>query len=94
MDPLDEVSGTHYAPSPRLEKLSKMLVVTTLGATWWVDRIVMWQPLKRIVKHAIVGTCARNVDVKYLSLYRSETTDTRRFDRFTEKIDRALQAWH
>jgi len=87
--------GNDFGPiKPRLDKLSKMLVVTTLGATWWIDRMVMRQPVKRIVKYAIVGTCARNVELEYLSLYGSENTDTHRFDRFTRKIDRALQAWH
>jgi len=83
-----------YGPiSPRLGNLSKVLVVTTLGAPWWVDRLVMRQPLKRVLKYGIVGTCARSVKLTYLSLYCSEKISVDRFNRFTKKIDVALQNW-
>lgn len=38
---------------PRLDNLRKVLVVTTLGSPWWVDRLVMWQPVKRIMKNGV-----------------------------------------
>jgi len=86
--------GDDFGPiKPRLEKLRKVLVVTTLGSPWWVDGIVMRQPLKRILKSAIVGTCAHNVKLDYLSLYRSESTDKIRFDRFRRRIDKVLLSW-
>src|ERR1035437_8523722 len=43
---------------PRLHKLRSALAVTSLGSPWWVDRLVMWQPLKRALKIALLGTCA------------------------------------
>ena len=36
-----------YGPvKPRLHNLREMLVVTSLGVPWWVDRVIMRQPVK------------------------------------------------
>ena len=46
-----------YGPiKPRLSGLRHMLAVTSLGSPWWVDRLVLRQPVKRVLKTAIVGT--------------------------------------
>lgn len=78
---------------PRLDKLKKVLVITTLGAPWWVDRVVMRQPLKRIIKVALLGACAKNSNLKYLSLYNSEKLDEGNVDEFKRKIEKALREW-
>lgn len=86
--------ATDFGPiKPRLNGLRKVLVVTTLGAPWWVDRLVMWQPLKRVLKVAILGACARGSELTYLSLYNSEKLDKVKVDRFTRKIERTISEW-
>ncbi len=81
------------AIKPRLTKLRKVLVVTTLGAPWWVDRFVMRQPVKRIVKIALLSACARQSRLKFLSLYKSEKLSAARIARFKHQIDGALAGW-
>lgn len=78
---------------PRLNGLRKVLVITTLGAPWWVDRVIMWQPAKRVVKYALLGACARGSHLSYLSLYKSETANEVRVDRFVQRIDGVLRSW-
>ncbi|MDY0036592.1 MAG: NAD(P)H-dependent oxidoreductase [Zoogloea oleivorans] len=78
---------------PRLNNLRHMLVVTTLGSPWWVDRFLLRQPVKRILKTAIIGTCAPNCRVRILSLYKSEHLTPARVTRFSEKIARTLAQW-
>ncbi len=78
---------------PRLDNLRKVLVVTTLGAPWWVDRLIMWQPVKRVVKVALLGACAKKSTLKYLSLYNSEKLNEQSIARFKCKIDKALNDW-
>ncbi|UYG04557.1 NAD(P)H-dependent oxidoreductase [Halomonas sp. LR3S48] len=52
-----------YGPiTPRLHRLRHMLVVTSLGSPWWVDRLVLWQPVKRVLKTAIVRPCLPPAD--------------------------------
>ncbi len=78
---------------PRLEKLKKVLVVTTLGAPWWVDFLIMRKPLQRILKSGVLGACAVNCKLKYLSFYKCEAVDDDRMRSFIRKIDSALEHW-
>lgn len=78
---------------PLLNNLKKVLVITTLGAPWWVDRLLMRQPLKRIVKVALLGTCARKSKLKFLSLYNSEKLNEHRIAKFSNKVEHALNGW-
>ena len=78
---------------PRLDNLKKVLVITTLGAPWWVDRLVMWQPVKRIMKLALLGACAKQSKLQFLSLYNSEKLNEQRIAAFKNKIEKALATW-
>lgn len=78
---------------PRLNNLRRVLVVTSLGAPWWVDRLIMWQPVKRVVKYALLGACASGVHLSYLSLYKSEKLEGPRVRRFVRRIDGVLESW-
>ena len=71
---------------PNLSRLKQLNVVTTLGSPWWVDWLVMWRPISRILRHAIVGTCVKNCKLRSFSLYSSETLDDARVEAFVSKI--------
>ena len=77
----------------RLDNLQYVLAVTTLGSPWWVDRLVMWQPVKRVLKVGLLGACSRGVRLSYLSLYQSENVEKARVASFVRRIDRALASW-
>ena len=79
--------------TPRLMQLRRVLVVTTLGSPWWVDKLVMWQPVKRILKIAILGTCARGIQFDMLSLYQSEQLTPAKVQAFQQRITAKLQRW-
>lgn len=78
---------------PRLHKLRKVLVVTSLGAPWWADWLVMRQPVKRVLKTAILGTCAPNCRLEMLSLYKSERLSAAQVKRFSARIVYTLSKW-
>jgi putative NADPH-quinone reductase len=83
-----------YGPiQPRLSNLRHMLVVTSLGSPWWVDRLILWQPVKRILKTAIVGTCAPKCRFQMLSLYQSEDLSPEMVERFRQRIEVVLSGW-
>ena len=83
-----------YGPiKPRLSGLRHMLVVTSLGSPWWVDRLVLRQPVKRVLKTAIVGTCAPRCRVRMLSMYKSERLSPAQVERFAGQVRDALQQW-
>lgn len=71
---------------PRLDNLREMKVVTTLGSPWWVDHLVLRKPLRRVLKTALLGACAKNCTFTMLSLYKSESLTKAKIDRFVGKI--------
>jgi putative NADPH-quinone reductase len=83
-----------YGPiKPRLENLKRVLVVTTLGSPWWIDRLVMRQPVKRITQLALLGTCAKKSKLQFLSLYNSEELNEQEIMKFKVKIGKAIDSW-
>lgn len=86
--------GFAYVPGtpirPLLNRLKSCLVVTTLGSPWWVDRLIMRRPLRRILKTALIGACMRQARFTMLSLYEAEAVPPNRVARFIGRIDRAI----
>ena len=78
---------------PRLKNLRRMLAVTTLGAPWWVDRIVMRQPVRRVLKTAILGACAPSCRFEMLTQYKSENLNGTQVERFASKVEHTLARW-
>ena len=79
--------------NPRLENLKHVLAVTTLGSPWWVDRLILRQPVKRVLKLALLGGCARQSKLTFKSFYKAESADTERVNRFKRAITAVLQKW-
>lgn len=71
---------------PRLDQLKNMTAITTLGSPWWVDWFVLRRPVRRILKQAILGTCAKNCRFKMLSLYSSESLTPIKVEKFIKRI--------
>jgi len=86
--------ASDYGPiKPLLDNLKEVMVVTTLGSPWWVDKLIMWQPVKRIIRVALLATCARKSKLRFLSLYNSEKLNMHKIEKFTNKIEIALNSW-
>ncbi len=81
------------AIKPLLLHLRKALVITTLGSPWWVDRLLMRQPVKRVIKTALLGTCAPACRLQMLSLYKAEQLSQNQLDAFSQRIEQALKSW-
>jgi putative NADPH-quinone reductase len=77
----------------RLHGLRHVLAVTTLGSPWWVDCLVLRQPVKRVLKTALVGTCAPRAGFRMISLYQAERVDAERVGRFARRMRDILRRW-
>lgn len=73
--------------TPSLHQLRELKVITTVGSPWWVDLFVMRRPVRKILKVALLGACAKNCSFKMLSLYNTEKLSQKKIDRFVEKIE-------
>ncbi|MFA7383761.1 MAG: NAD(P)H-dependent oxidoreductase [Desulfurivibrionaceae bacterium] len=78
---------------PRLHNLRRALAITSLGAPWWVDRLLLWQPVKRVLKTALFGTCAPGCQFEMLSLYKAECLSVKEVEVFCSRIERRLARW-
>lgn len=78
---------------PRLHNLRRALAVTTLGSPWWVDRLVLRQPVRRVLKTALLGTCAPRCRFALETLYKAEAVDPARVRRFQARIAHRLARW-
>jgi NAD(P)H dehydrogenase (quinone) len=80
-----------YGPiKPKLHNLKKTFVLTTLGAPWWVDYLILWRPVKRTVRFALLGACASKCKLRFLSFYKCEDVDTARIKKQISKIESEL----
>lgn len=76
--------------SPILDNLKHCLAITTLASPWKVDRLLLHQPIKRVLKGGILKGCAPQATLEMLSLYGVNVLDEQRLDAFRGKIDRAV----
>lgn len=81
------------AIKPNLLRLKRVMVITTLGSSWWVDHLILFKPVKRILKIALLATCAPQAKLKMLTLYKSENLNSDQVDTFKRKIDKHLKTW-
>ncbi|HRL20963.1 NAD(P)H-dependent oxidoreductase [Alcaligenes sp. SDU_A2] len=77
----------------RLTNLRHVLAMTTLGSAAWVDLLVMRQPVRRVLRGALLGACAPKAKLDFLSLHRSETATQQRVASFEAKIGARLAQW-
>ena len=70
---------------PRLDRLSGVLAVTTLGSPWWVSALYMGNPAGRQLKRGIVKACAPNARFRMLTCYGAEKTTAERRQAFIKR---------
>ncbi len=83
--------ATDFGPiQPKLVNLRRVLVITTLGAPWWVDFFILWRPVKKVIRFGLIGACARSCKLQYISFYKCEKLDNTRVELFKKKISKLI----
>ena len=54
---------------------------------------MLWQPVRRILRIAILGACARSARFNMLSLHSAEKPPRERVARFEQRIAAILDGW-
>jgi NAD(P)H dehydrogenase (quinone) len=81
----------HGTPiKPLLTSLQSCLVITTLGSPWWIDLVVMRQPVKRVLKTGLLLACAPQSKFDLLSFHAAETADAPQVERFAARMRKAI----
>lgn len=86
--------ASDYGPiKPRLGNLRRALAITSLGAPWWVDRFILRQPVKRVLKNALLGTCAPKCRFDMLSFHKAERLTPAQVEVCCARVRKALARW-
>lgn len=71
---------------PRLDALREVMAITTMGAPWWVDWLVLRRPLRRILRWGILKPCAPGAQLRWHCLYQAESPKAPQLARFEARI--------
>jgi NAD(P)H dehydrogenase (quinone) len=74
----------------QLHNIVQFTTVTTYGSPRWYIRLVMRDPIRRIVKRGLAALCHPGCHVEYLALYHMDRASERRRRRFLARVRRRL----
>jgi NAD(P)H dehydrogenase (quinone) len=70
----------------RLQRIRRIVVVTTYGGPWWMVRIALGDPARKIVSRAIRALCARGCRVEWYIHYNMDRATPRQLSRFLDRV--------
>lgn len=74
----------------RLTELRKVIVITTLALPWWVDKLVMRCPGKRVLKQVLLRNCAPKCKLEFHSIYKVNAIDARQLAKHIQLINKRI----
>ena len=70
----------------RLQRIRCIIVVTTYGGPWWMVRIAIGDPARKVVSRAIRALCARDCRVEWYIHYNMDRATPRQLSRFLDRV--------
>ncbi|HET6233792.1 MAG TPA: NAD(P)H-dependent oxidoreductase [Acetobacteraceae bacterium] len=70
----------------RLQRIRRIIVVTTYGASWWMVRLAIGDPARKLIARAIRALCARNCRVDWYVHYNMDRATPRQLSHFLERV--------
>ncbi len=74
----------------RLKSLRRIIVVTTYGGPWWMVRVALGDPARKLIGRAVRSLCARNCKVTWFVHYDMDRAKPQALARFLERIRKGL----
>ena len=75
---------------PRLTNIKLFWVLTTTGSPWWVVKLYMGNPVRRLLKRGIAAFCAKDVQFRMISLHDMDRVTVKQRQAHLAKIDKAV----
>jgi putative NADPH-quinone reductase len=82
--------GANGGLLPRLANLRLIHALTTTGSPWWIVRLVMGDPVRRLLKRGIASLCKGPVRFRMLSLHDMDRTTAARRHAHLGKVRRLM----
>ena len=75
---------------PALTNISKLWVVTTYGAPWWLIRLVLRDPVRAVILGGLARLCGSGVRTRFLALYNIDAASRARCAHFLARVERSF----
>jgi len=85
-----DVQSDGTVSTDRLKSLRRIVVITTYGGSWWMVRLAIGDPARKLIGRAVRALCARDCKVNWLVHYNMDRARPRQLSRFLERIRNAV----
>ncbi|OLP52647.1 NAD(P)H dehydrogenase [Rhizobium rhizosphaerae] len=75
---------------PKLKGLRHLVALSSTGSPWWMARLVMGEPVRRLLKRGILSGCAPQARFRMLTLHGIEASTLKRRQAHLARVDRLL----
>jgi putative NADPH-quinone reductase len=76
---------------PLLHHIERFAVVTTYGSPWWVIRLMMGDPSRRVLMRGIRILMSRSVRTRWFAKYDMDFADRASCGRFLDKVGQGMR---
>lgn len=76
---------------PRLTNIKLFWALTTTGSPWWVVKLYMGNPVRRLLKRGIAACCAKHVKFRMISLHDMDRVTPAQRAAHLVRIENALE---
>lgn len=75
---------------PRLTNIKLFWALTTTGSPWWVVKLYMGDPVRRLLKRGIAAFCSNHVQFRMISLHDMDRVTAKQRMAHLAKIEKAI----
>jgi putative NADPH-quinone reductase len=81
----------HHDPAggrirPALGNIRHLYAFTTTGSPWWVVKLYMGDPVRRLLKRGIAAFCAKHLDFRMQALHDMDRASTERLSAHLKRV--------
>lgn len=88
-----DVSSDGSINTDRLAHIRRLGVVTTYGAPWWLIRLYMGDPERKLWGRGVRKLCAHGCTLDWHVHYKMDNTTPARLDRFLARVQKNFARW-
>lgn len=87
-----DVTSDGEVRTDRLQCLRRILVVTTYGGSWWMVRVALGDPARKIIGRAVRALCGHECRVTWCVHYNMDRAKPKQLRRFLERVREAASS--
>ncbi len=75
---------------PRLTNIKLFWALTTTGSPWWIVKLYMGNPVRRLLKRGIAAFCAKDVQFRMIALHDMDRVTVKQREAHLARIEKAI----